>query len=311
MLRFETDIRNLNKTMSGLPLAGPDGRGATKPAADLLVAMDDDASAMAQLLASLTKHFDMCVTAMRTTEGAAALARRKAAEVTQAPDGDGVSLSGVIAEHKVHMSGLEPKTAEDRAEMLKVVTQDATEVDDVVREIQERLAAVERASAAVEEQARQTSRAHGCMLDAFAALADMGDRLADYLAAEDDFRERWELEKDAVAGRLRDMGDLRDFYEGYAGAFGSLVLEAERRRAVARQVEACWSKAQEGVNRLLDADGAAREAFHHDVGEFLPTDLWTAVQAPPRRWKLVPVDVEDDEAGLAGGTTATAKSGGA
>lgn len=60
--------------------------------------MVDHSSNMAQLLASLTNHFDMCVTAIRTTEGAVALARRKAAEVTQSQGLDGVSISGVIAE---------------------------------------------------------------------------------------------------------------------------------------------------------------------------------------------------------------------
>ncbi|KAM4057246.1 autophagy protein apg17 domain-containing protein [Hirsutella rhossiliensis] len=296
LLRFETDIRNLKKVMAEFPLPSPDSDGAANrtPMAQLLLTMDDHSSTMAQLLTSLTKHFDMCVTAIRTTEGAAALARRKAAEVTQSQDSDGVSISGVIAEQESHMSDLEPKTAEDRAEMLKVVMQDADEVDDVVREIQERLAAMERHSGALEEQAHDTSRAYACMSEAFAALADIGDRLADYLAAEEDFHERWELEKDVVFGRLRDMRDMRDFYEGYGSAYGSLVLEVERRRTVDGQVEAYWRKAREGVDRLLEADRAARESFRHEVGEFLPTDLWAGVQGPAKRWKVVPVDAEDE-----------------
>lgn len=304
MLRFDTDIRNLKKVMTDVPVAGPANR---TPMAELLLTMDEHSSTMAQLLTSLTQHFDMCVTAIRTTEGAAALARRKAAEVPQSQDVDVVSISGVIAEQESHMSDLEPKTAEDRAEMLKVVMQDADEVDDVVREIQERLAAVERESSALEEQAHETTKAYAAMSEAFAALGEIGDRLADYLAAEGDFRERWELEKEAVFGRLCDMREMRQFYEGYGSAYASLVLEVERRRTVDRQIEAYWRKAQEGVARLLDADRAARDSFRHEVGQFLPTDLWAGVQGPAKRWKIVPVDGEDDEPGST--TSATDKPG--
>ena len=70
---------------------------------------------MAELLTSLTKHYDLCVTAVRTTEGGAALARIKAAEVTQSQSGDDVSISGVIAEQESHMPELDTFSAEDRA----------------------------------------------------------------------------------------------------------------------------------------------------------------------------------------------------
>jgi len=267
--------------------------------------MDEQSSTMAHLLTSLTKHFDMCVTAIRTTEGAAALARRKAAEVTQSQGSDGVSISGVIAEQESHMSDLEPKTAEDRAEMLKVVIQDAGEVDDVVQEIQESLAAIEQQHDALQQQADDISRTYLGMLAAYAALGDIGDRLADYLAAEEDFRTRWELEKEVVFGRLHEMKEMRDFYEGYASAYGSLVLEVERRRAVEKQVETHWRKAQESVDRLLEADRTARDAFRAEVGEFLPTDLWAGMQAPVTRWKAVRLEEGSGEGDEAGGSLAT------
>ncbi|EQK99153.1 Autophagy-related protein 17 [Ophiocordyceps sinensis CO18] len=234
LLRFETDIRNLKKVIAHVPPSNSDGDGpaSRKPMAELLLTMDEHSSTMAQLLASLTKHFDMCVTAIRTTEGAAALARRKAAEVTQSQDNDAVSISGVIAEQESHMSDLEPKTAEDRAEMLKVVMQDADEVDDVVREIQERLAAMEQESAALDEQAHETTSAYACVSEAFAALAEIGDRLADYLAAEEDFGERWALEKEAVFGRLRDRGGEPP-HRRQAGR-GALAQGARGRRPPAR-----------------------------------------------------------------------------
>ncbi|GJN77139.1 kinase activator (Atg17) [Purpureocillium lilacinum] len=306
LLRFETDIRNLKKVVSDANQPTDEDRDApATPMLILLESMDEQSSTMAHLLTSLTKHFDMCVTAIRTTEGAAALARRKAAEVTQSQGSDGVSISGVIAEQESHMSDLEPKTAEDRAEMLKVVIQDAGEVDDVVQEIQESLAAIEQQHDALQQQADDISRTYLGMLAAYAALGDIGDRLADYLAAEEDFRTRWELEKEVVFGRLHEMKEMRDFYEGYASAYGSLVLEVERRRAVEKQVETHWRKAQESVDRLLEADRTARDAFRAEVGEFLPTDLWAGMQAPVTRWKAVRLEEGSGEGDEAGGSLAT------
>ena len=264
--------------------------------------MVDHSSNMAQLLASLTNHFDMCVTAIRTTEGAVALARRKAAEVTQSQGLDGVSISGVIAEQESNVSGLEPETAKDRAEMLKVVVQDAGEVDDVVQEIQDRLAEIEHESSLLDEQSARTRQTYTTVLEAYAALGEIGDRLADYMAAEEDFKQRWELEKDIVYDKLREMTDLREFYDRYAGAYDSLILEVERRKSVDDKVKSIWKKAQDNVDKLLDADQASREAFRHDVGEFLPTDLWEGMQGPARQWQVVPMDVTSPVAAEKTGT---------
>lgn len=255
----------------------------------------ENAATMAQLLASLTNHFDMCVTAIRTTEGGADLARRRAAEVTQSQGGDGVSISGVIAEQESNMSDLEPKTDKDRAEMFKVVMQDAEEVNDVVQEIQERLTAMEQDYKYVAERKEETEKTYVGMLEAFAILGSIGDRLGDYLAAEGDFKTRWELEKESVFDRLAEMKDMRQFYEGYASAYDSLILEMERRRAVEDRVKGIWRMAQDNVDKLLEADRASREAFRQDVGEYLPTDLWSGMQSLPQRWQVVRVDNDNTE----------------
>ncbi|RCI15355.1 hypothetical protein L249_6501 [Ophiocordyceps polyrhachis-furcata BCC 54312] len=280
LVRFDGDIRHLKKaTAEGQqPAAAADNEAGAS--AELLLSLEDHSATMAQLLASLTKHFDMCVTAIRTTEGAAALARRRAAEVTQSQEGDGVSISGVIAEGESGSGGvvgdLEPETAQDRAEMLRVVTQDAGEVEDVVGEIQQRLTEMERSSSILEDRRRWAEDGHGRASEAFSVLSEVGSRLADYLSAEEQFRARWEMEKDSVIGRLGDMAEMRDFYEGYGSAYASLLLELERRRSVERQVEAIWRKARDGVDRLLEADREARDTFRANVGDFLPAE-WAGV----------------------------------
>jgi autophagy-related protein 17 len=88
---------------------------------------------------------------------------------------------------------------------------------------------------------------------------------------------------------------MRDFYEGYASAYDSLILEVARRRAVDERVRNIWAKARDSVDKILDQDRTARDTFRHDVGDFLPTDLWAGVQGPARRWQVVPVTHDDDD----------------
>ena len=302
--RFDTDLKQLKTSITSSPIGpSPSASSAYAPMPELLASLVDHSHAMAQLLTSLTKHFDLCVTAVRATDGGADLARRKAAEVTThgAPEGQGpqgsnsVSISGVIAEQESHVSGLDPVTARDRADMVRVVVEDAAEVEEVVREIAERLAAMEAEAAAVDEQAAQARAAHAGVAAAYRALEDAGARVAGYVAAEAEFLQRWEDERRDVFARVDEMDDLRRFYEKYSSAYGSLVLEVERRRGVDERIQAVWRKARESVERLVEADRREREVFTQDAGDYLPTDLWEGMNRPLQRWEVTLVADEPAE----------------
>lgn len=248
---------------------------------------------MAELLASLTKHFDLCVTAVRTTEGGAALARRKAAEATQSQgDGDGVSISGVITEQESHVDEVDPVSRQDRAQMLQVVVQDASEVPDVVQEINERLQNMEEDYARLNEQTDQVKHSYMAISDAFRVLEEVGLRLQSYIAAETEFRERWVEEHESITERMSEMDGLRAFYETYADAYDSLILEVDRRRTHEDKVLSIWKKAKENIDRIVDADRRQRETFRQDVAEYIPTDLWPGMDDAMRGWDLVPL--QDD-----------------
>ena len=103
------------------------------------------------------------------------------------------------------------------------------------------------------------------------------------------------MEKESVFAKLQEMQQLKDFYERYAGAYDSLILEVERRRAVDDRVKSIWRKAQENVDKLLDSDQASRETFRQDVGEYLPTDLWAGMQGAAKKWTVVPEGEGEDE----------------
>ncbi|CAK7224063.1 hypothetical protein SBRCBS47491_005421 [Sporothrix bragantina] len=299
LLRFDTDLRALNKAMAAAPVPPPplpletdvhsddEPVDSPYPVPHLLASLTQRSHRMAENLASLTRHFDLCVTAVRTTEGGLEMARWKAASSSSSnQQEEPVSISGVIAEGDAEKNRLEPISAQERAEMVQVVLQDAAEVDDVVADMAADLHEAEAAFAMVQTHAEQTRAATEATAAAFRVLEDIGTRLRSYAAAEAEFAERWGNEREVVADRLEDMDELRTFYEGYANAYDTLILEAERRRTVEAKIQTVWRKARDAVERLVEADRVDRANFRQEVGEFLPTDLWQDMDRPPRGVEL-------------------------
>ena len=260
---------------------------------------------MAQHLTSLNTHFDMCVKAVRATEGGAALARRRAAEATDSDGNNPVSISGVITEQESDIPDLEPMDPHERADIVQVVVQDAPEVDEVVAEIQAVLQRMEHDFGALKDQADRIRATNGATMAAFQVMEEIGSRLQSYMAAENEFAQRWADEQDGIAEKLGEMDGMRRFYEGYASAYGSLLLEVERRRAVEDKIQNTLRKAKDNVDNLVTADGKQREHFRQEVGEFLPTDLWVGMNSPLRRWELVPVQEDDSGAETPGQEAST------
>ncbi|KAH7009363.1 autophagy-related protein 17 [Microdochium trichocladiopsis] len=285
LLRLETDLRDLSKALAPIPAPeSPSASADQQSLLHLLESMVNNSHAMAELLASLTKHFDFCVTAVRTTDGGADLARIKAAEASASQGGtEDVSISGVIADQESHMAGqFENMTHEDRAQMLEVLVQDASEVEDVLQELTERIQEMEAEAAQLDEQTNRVKATYMATLDGFRVLEDIGSRLSSYVAAETEFRHRWVEEHNTIEDKMEEMGQLEAFYETYAGSYDGLILEVERRRALEDKVLSIWKKAKDSIDKVVAEDRHQREYFRHEVAEYIPTDLWPGMDAPMR-----------------------------
>lgn len=278
-----------------------DSTSAYESIQNLLEALTTQAQAMAEDLTSLNRHFDMCVTAVRGTEGGAAMAIRRAADMrhSQTSASDQVSISGVMGPHDDSESqtagGDEPMTAEERVEAIAVVVQDAPEVDGTVAELRAGLAQMEADFASLFGHAEHIRAAYTQAVRAFGALEGIGQRLRSYVAAEGEFLDRWNAERECVLVRLDEMNNYKDVYDKYLSAYSSLLFEVERRKGVEDKIQGILRKAQDSVQKLVDVDQKQRDAFRQDIGDFMPTDLWVAMNKPLQRWELVPVDDDNDE----------------
>jgi len=293
LLSFDRDLRVLNQTLATAPdCKSPSNSSAYTPMSHLLSALTQHSSTMAQHLSALNKHFDMCVKAVRATEGGAALARRRAAETDSSPGGGPMSISGVITEQDTRIPAemLDPLDPQEWAELVQVVMQDAPEVDEVVAEIQAILQQMEVDFGELKQQADRIRGTNRAVLAAFSVLEEVGARLPSYVEAEAEFTQRWAIERDVIVSQMEEMDELKLFYDSYARAYDSLMLEAERRRSVEEKIQATLRRARDTVDQLIENDRKMREAFKQEVGDVLPADLWVGMNDPLKRWELVPVE---------------------
>ncbi|KAJ4399461.1 Autophagy- protein 17 [Neurospora sp. IMI 360204] len=304
LLRFDTDLRTLTDAMAAAAsLSNPTTTAEGYPPdqrsiPNLLSALSEGSHLMAEHLSSLTRHFDMCVTAVRTTEGGAALARRRAAEVTSSDEDQvPVSISGVISaqESESGPSAFEPMDPLERQELLHVVMRDAAEVDDVVADIHNVLQQMEMDHASLHSLFSASRASHAATLTCFSLLEEIGARASPYIAAEAEFVQRWEDEKETIDENVTKIDELKKFYEGFLNAYGGLLLEVERRSAVEAKINSIWRKAREQVDKLVEADRREREHFRLEVGDYVPADLWGVVDRPLGRWAVVPLEEDTRE----------------
>jgi autophagy-related protein 17 len=258
------------------------------PIPQLIQSLEENAAEMASLLDSLVQHFDLCVNAIKHTEGGFA-AVKKAATDNQLPDG--VTVSGVI-EEPGNDSGLEPLSDEDRRQMLTVLSNDAAEVEDVVLELHQRLQSMEEQHDQIQEHVGTLTASYTSTIAAFTILETIGSRLPAYIASSQDFLLRWADYKAQIFEQMEELEGTRIFYEGYMTSYHGLIEEVARRKAAEEKMKALLKKTMEQVRKLHDADTREREAFRRDVGDYMPSDLWPGLVANAPRFEITIVGDE-------------------
>lgn len=266
-------------------------RNIESPIPQLIHSLEENAEEMATLLNSLVQHFDLCVNAIKHTEGGFA-AVKKAATDNRLPDG--VTVSGVI-EEPGNESGLEPISDEDRRQMLTVLSNDAAEVEDVVLELHQRLQSMEEQYDQIQEHVSTLSASYNSTISAFTILESIGSRLPAYISSSQDFLLRWADSKGLIREQMEELESMRIFYEGYMSSYHGLIDEVSRRKAVEDKMKAILKKAMEQVRKLHDADTREREAFRREMGDFLPSDLWPGLVVDAPRFEIEVVGEEVGE----------------
>ena len=273
---LEDDLQSINELLTDkrTELSATDSDIQQPNMSKLLRSLEDHAQEMAQGLESLVKHFDLCVTAIKHTEGAgdAVLKTVNAGDLPE--DVDVENLEGPT----------QPMNDEERIEMLQVLGNDAGEVDEVVMEIQDRNAEMEAHLNKISMWREGSEASHSDVATAFSLLDTISSKLSNYVAESARHASRWAEDKVKIEDGIAGMEDLCETYDSFLHAYDRLIVEAARRRAVKKQMERVAEEALAKLEQLYEDDLAEREHFRAEQGDFLPSDIWQGLTALPPKF---------------------------
>jgi autophagy-related protein 17 len=193
-----------------------------------IYALEEQAEAMAQLLESLTQHFDRCCEALKQSE-----------PTTNHNQEGGMMMA-------------ESMSPEEKQVMYTVLERDAHMVDDVVTELKERLSDMESIQSHVSRQIddlvmlRQDTHATFALFERFQA------NLGTYVEHMREFEAQQEGYARGMEERLEELWQLADFYEGFMGAYDAMVVEVGRRKGVSARMEVVIRDAMKKLQALHD-----------------------------------------------------------
>ncbi|KAJ5884438.1 hypothetical protein N7504_012010 [Penicillium tannophilum] len=250
----------------------------------MLRSLEMQAQEMAVLLSSLVRHFDLCVTAVKQTEGGGAAAHSITGDMPAevgATSSEG--LSNIGEEINANLNApLDPMTDQEYEEMVQVLLNDAPEAEDVVIEIHDRINEMETIFEQMGVQRDSLLSISDATLQIHRHLSTLAStRLPQYISQAHNFIQVWSEENDRFNSGLTELSDLHSLYDGFLNAYDNLILEVARRNHVRHRVEKVLRDTRNKLNHLYEEDVAARQIFRVEQGDFLPSDIWPGVgQAP-------------------------------
>ena len=278
------------------------------PIPALFYSLEKHATETAKHLQDLLKHYDLCVKALKHTEGGGHA-------ITQASTGEAQQASA-LAGLGVDLGRMEdapapPISDDGRTEMLVVIVKDADQVDEVVSETKDRLADMEDQLVQISNYIQTLRDTATQQRDALTLLKRVTENIPSYITACAEFQIAWEEEKAVMLDKLQELEGLREFYSGFSDAYDELLIEVQRRKRVRREMEKVIKAAMDDLVKLyqglsvvctpccfahiLLADLDRREEFRINQAEFIPSDLWPGLVNPPTRFHLVQADGYVDE----------------
>jgi autophagy-related protein 17 len=211
-------------------------------------ALENHATEAATHLEGLVKHYDLCVTALKHTEGGGEA-------ISQASDNEHDQQASALAGLGVDLGKLEaappqPLSEEERTDMLAVLVKDAAEVEDVVSEIKEHLSEMEDQLAQVESFVQTLRDTSTRLRQARLLLKQAKLNVPGYISACSDFQTAWEEEKAVLSEKMEGLEGLRDFYSGFSEAYDDLIIEVQRRKLVRHNMEKVITRAMADLDKL-------------------------------------------------------------
>ncbi|KAF1943310.1 hypothetical protein EJ02DRAFT_443390 [Clathrospora elynae] len=300
---FDTALDNLRSSIENVPMT-PATTSNPSPIPSLYHDLEAHAREAAQAFQSLVQHYDLCITALRHTEGGSAAATQATGD---APVHSGDDIAATP----------EPMSEDERQDMLNVLRKDAHEVEDVVTEIQERGSEMTFLLSQIEIHINHLRNEASALFSILQMISRITGEVKRHIATSRFFHASWlEDTRPSLVNGIEESENQREFYERFDLAYAELLVEISSRRRRHEKAKRKAEEAQKELDRLRVEDERAREHFTLAQGDFLPLDIWPGLRDPPRHYEVrpVPVAVEIEDDNLDGvdewGDVGRAESGG-
>lgn len=204
------------------------------PVPSLFYQLETKATETASHLEALAKHYDLCITAMKHTEGGGEAFHQASADEEQESSalvGLGVDLG------KIDDAPAKSISEEERLELLSVLIKDAGEVEEVVSEIKDSLSEMEDSLIHISSYVHGLRNTSAQLRETVAFLQEVAGNIPNYIIACVEFTRAWEDEKNQLVEKLESLEGLTDFYSGFEGAYDGLILEVQRRKQIRKDME--------------------------------------------------------------------------
>jgi autophagy-related protein 17 len=273
---FDTALDNLHSSIDNIPTT-PTTSSNPSPIPSLYRDLEVHAKEAAQAFQSLVQHYDLCVTALRHTEGGSAAA-------TQATGDEPVHSADEFA------APPEPMDEQERLEMVAVLVKDAHEVEDVVTEIRERGSEMEFLLSQIDSHITHLRNEASALSSVLQMVSQITGEVKAHVATARSFHASWlEDTQPILLNGIEEWENQREFYERFDLAYAELLVEVSSRRRRHDKAKKKAEEAQKELDRLHAEDQRSREQFTLAQGDFLPLDIWPDLRDPPRQYEVKPV----------------------
>ncbi|KAJ5056562.1 autophagy-related protein 17 [Bipolaris maydis] len=286
---FDTSLDNLYSSIDNVPMT-PATVSTPSPIPSLYHNLEGHAKEAAQAFQSLVQHYDLCITALRHTEGGSAAATQATGDAPVHSADDGAAPP-------------EPMSEEERRDMLNVLQKDARQVDDVVAEIQERGSEMTFLLSQIENHVNHLRSEASALSSILQMISHITNEVKRHIATSRAFHVSWLQDtRPNLLNGIDEWENQREFYERFDLAYAELLVEISSRRRRHEKAKRKAEEAQKELDKLRLEDERAREQFTLAQGDFLPLDIWPGLRDPPRQYevRVVPVAVETQDDNVQG-----------
>lgn len=183
--------------------------------ANTFLSIEERASEMAESLQSLISHYDLCVKAVRHTEGA----------------GEAVAAELDESNQDLETQEDEPQISDgERAELLQVIYNDAEEVDDVVNEINKLATEMESQAEQIDEHLKALTADSSNINNAMQLLSALSTQMPSSVSAGSTFLRIWAEQLENIQEKLPEMEMADQAFRSYLEGYRRMVSELDRRK---------------------------------------------------------------------------------